>query len=297
MKKAAFLLLLMCLLIAEGFGQVKGTVTDQSTGKPVSFANIWVEDQSIGTTSNEKGQFELKASSLEGKTLIVSCLGYERKLVPVTAAPLKIALKPSAVSLREVTVKRNTARRKAVVNQLDNDTQLCFGSNGTPWIIAQYVPYKPTYSNTPFVDEVAMVTLSNLRKAQFKIRLLEVKENGEPGNDLLTTPLLVTAPKGIKTLRVNLSQYDLLMPSKGFFIAFEWLIIPDNKYEPRDEETGEKLSETFVSYEPSIRTYKKSSQVRHGWIYHQGKWQSTDKVEEGDAIASATPHFQLTLSD
>ena len=295
--KIAFSVFFLCWFTAiTVLGQVKGTVADQKTGAPVPYANIWVENQNLGTTSNEKGQFSLPGAGLEGKTLIVSCLGYERSRVLVTSQNLQVTLRATAISLKEVTVKKSTQRRKSILNKLDEDTQYSFGSNGTPWMVAQFFPYQTAYANTPFLDEVALVTLSNLKKAKFNLRLLAVNEKGEPGQDLLSTPLLVTAPKGIQQLHVNLSDYDLQMPTQGFFVAFEWLVIPENRYEAVDEETGFSLGPDLVSYEPSIRTRRPSSQTHHGWIYNRGQWRSTD-VTEAEAIRYALPHFQLTLSD
>ncbi|AKQ46921.1 hypothetical protein TH63_16835 [Rufibacter radiotolerans] len=295
--KHVFFLWGFCLLLSfSAFSQTKGTVTDKATGRPVAFANIWVENENLGTTSNEQGEFKLGQTSLEGKTLVISCLGYERTRVPVTGPTLPVVLVPSAVALSEVTVRKSAKRTKRVLNAIDNNTQYSFGSNGTPWIVAQHIPYIASFAATPFLDEVALVTMNNLKKAAFRIHLLRVGEKGEPTTPLLQTPLLVQAPQGIKTVRLDLSQYDLQMPAQGLFIAFEWLIIKQNRYEPTDPETGERLGPARISYEPSIRTYAPNSTGHSSWIYHQGQWVSTSQ-REGDAISFATPHFQLTLSN
>ncbi|KAA3440235.1 carboxypeptidase-like regulatory domain-containing protein [Rufibacter hautae] len=296
MKHVFSLFLVFLFFAGTGFGQVKGTITDRATGKPVAFANIWVEDENLGTTSSEKGEFGFAAVGLQGKTLVISCLGYERMRLPISGGSLRIALVPSAVALNEVTVKKSTKRSKFVINKLDDNTEYSFGSNGTPWIVAQYIPYKPGYAATPFLDQISLVTLSNLKNASFKLRLLRIGEGGAPGPDLLSTPLLGTAPKGIKTVTLDVSQHDLQMPAKGFFIAFEWLVIKQNRYEAVDPETGAKEVPARISYEPSIRCYGPDQRTPNGWIYHQGKWVSTSQ-REGDAISFATPQFQLTLSN
>jgi hypothetical protein len=295
--KHVFPLWALCLLFSfTTYGQTKGIVTDQATGKPVAFANIWVENENLGTTSSERGEFRFTQVGLSGKTLVVSCLGYEKARIVIAGPVLQIVLVPSAVALSEVTVRKNAKRTKRVINALDNNTQYSFGSNGTPWIVAQYIPYTANFAATPFLDEVALITMNNLKKATFRIHLLRVGEKGEPTTSLLKTPLLVQAPQGIKTVRLDLSQYDLQMPAQGLFIAFEWLILKQNRYEPTDPETGEKLGPARISYEPSIRTYAPNSTGHSSWIYHQGQWVSTSQ-REGDAISFATPHFQLTLSN
>ncbi|QHL88328.1 hypothetical protein GU926_13145 [Nibribacter ruber] len=290
-------LLLFFSLVWSGsvVGQVKGTVTDQSTGKPVPYANIWVENENLGTTSDENGRFSLGNAAL-GKTLVVSCLGYERMKTTAQGGSMTVKLAPAQTALKEVVVKKNTHRDKKVVNPLNDRTEFAFSSNGTPWIVAQYIPYQPTFAATPFLDEIALVTLSNIKKAKFKVRLYQVGPDGAPGADLLPVPLVVEAGKGVQKVTVDVSQYDVQMPKTGVFIAFEWLILPQNIHEKVDAETGQKIKGS-VDYEPSIRTYGPSpSKKRNGWIYDQGKWRSTDE-RDGDGITQASPHFQLTLSN
>ena len=56
MKKITSLLFLLISIIT--FSQIKGTITDNK-GNPVAFANIYVKDTYISTTSNEMGKYEL----------------------------------------------------------------------------------------------------------------------------------------------------------------------------------------------------------------------------------------------
>ena len=58
MQKLALFFLLSTALSA----QIKGVVKDSITGKPIPFANIWVENENIGTTSKEDGTFEIKTA-------------------------------------------------------------------------------------------------------------------------------------------------------------------------------------------------------------------------------------------
>ena len=55
MKQILFLLLISFSLSA----QIKGVVKDSISGKPIAYVNIWVENENIGTTSEENGSFSL----------------------------------------------------------------------------------------------------------------------------------------------------------------------------------------------------------------------------------------------
>ena len=61
--------------------------------KPISYVNIWVENENNSTTSEENGEFSINC--LPNKNLIFSALGYEKKTVKVADAE-KVILKVNA---------------------------------------------------------------------------------------------------------------------------------------------------------------------------------------------------------
>lgn len=58
MKYFIFLYLISCSLSA----QIRGVVKDSISGEPIPFVNIWVENETVGTTSEADGTFFLEAS-------------------------------------------------------------------------------------------------------------------------------------------------------------------------------------------------------------------------------------------
>ena len=71
--------LFLILFSISFFSQTKGIVVDES-GKPIPYVNIWVENENIGTTSEENGAFSINVS--DNKYLIFSAIGYvtQRKI-------------------------------------------------------------------------------------------------------------------------------------------------------------------------------------------------------------------------
>lgn len=68
------------LVIKKSLFKVTGKVFDQSNGKPLPFASVFVEGGGIGTETNELGQFELLLpDSLYNDQLQISYLGYQSK--------------------------------------------------------------------------------------------------------------------------------------------------------------------------------------------------------------------------
>jgi hypothetical protein len=64
--------------------QIKGVVKDSVTGKPISYTNIWVENETIGVSSEENGEFSINTTKT--KNLVFSALGYEKKVVKASEA-------------------------------------------------------------------------------------------------------------------------------------------------------------------------------------------------------------------
>lgn len=110
MNKRIYCLFLLLLFLSGLYGQnitVKGIVTDSITGEALPYAELFIQGSTLGTTTNDKGQFSLNVPAGE-KTLVVSYLGYESykmKLVPGKMPYLSISLSPSGVYLKEVVVK------------------------------------------------------------------------------------------------------------------------------------------------------------------------------------------------
>ena len=84
------------------FSQTKGVVKDSITNKPISFVNIWVENENSGATSEENGEFTIHTSE-KSKKLIFSALGFEKKTIKITEASL-VKLKPIEYQLDEVVI-------------------------------------------------------------------------------------------------------------------------------------------------------------------------------------------------
>ncbi|QIX60254.1 carboxypeptidase-like regulatory domain-containing protein [Hymenobacter sp. BT18] len=100
------LLLALLLVASSSFAQtLRGTVIDKDTREPLPFVSIGVSGTTLGTASNENGEFSLNVPSLP-RTLVVSELSHQKDTVRVTsaAAPLVIELQTASITLPEVKV-------------------------------------------------------------------------------------------------------------------------------------------------------------------------------------------------
>jgi hypothetical protein len=231
--------------------QIKGVVKDSISGEPIPFVNIWVENETIGTTSEIDGSFFLEAS--KEKNIVISVLGYERKTLKGKEIAI-VYLKPMAYDLREVVILNKKQSKKIEIGDIKNAIFQSF-DNG-PKIEAKFFPYQSSYSKTKFLKEVTIFTDSRIDSATIKIHFYSVDENGFPGEELLTKDYVVTLKNGVIKHRFNISQFDLVFPEKGMFVAYEKLLIESNK-------TGTKY-QPYVLYNYVERDFF--------YTYAYGKW-------------------------
>jgi hypothetical protein len=94
-----------------GYAQtdLAGRVLATDNKVPVASANVYISNSSIGTVTDEKGQFVIKNFPAGRYDLVVSCIGYETQVVTLSSAQLPplltIFLKPKINELQEVIVE------------------------------------------------------------------------------------------------------------------------------------------------------------------------------------------------
>ncbi|HBD26245.1 carboxypeptidase-like regulatory domain-containing protein [Flavobacterium sp.] len=264
------------LIVSQfAFSQIRGVVKDSISGEPIPFVNIWVENETIGTTSEADGTFFLEAS--KQKNIVISVLGYERKTIKGSEIST-VQLKPMAYDLREVVILNKKQSKQIEIGDIKNAIFQSF-DNG-PKIEAKFFPYQSSYNKTKFIKEVTIFTDSRIEEATIKLHFYSVDENGYPGEELLTKDYVVTLKKGVIKHRFNISQFDLVFPEKGMFVAYEKLLIESNK-------TGTKY-QPYVLYNYVERDFF--------YTYAYGKWskQSGNNLEK---ISVNEPSINLILTN
>ncbi len=297
MKK---LILITILLISNfTFSQIKAVIIDNKTDEKIPFVNIWIENENIGTTSNEQGGFEIN-DIVGNKLLIFSAIGYSTKKINSDSIKSVIKLEQQITELKEVVVSNKTVSKELTIGSFDKKTINNFFSCGTkPWIAARYFGHNEKYENTRFLKTISFLTRSDVRDSEFNIRLYSVNENGKPENYIYNKNILGIARKGEKMTEVDVSNLNIEFPKEGFFIAVEWLIIEKNKHEHEYYQEGSKEKLYGVNYEPSVGTYI-SETDQNSWIFIQGNWRkvwkskgSTEKENDNYSLLA----IELILSN
>lgn len=84
MKKHIFTLFLL-FVFAQSFSQknVEGIITDAKSGIPLVGVNVYIQNTTIGTISNSKGEFAIASANNAPITLIISMVGYQSQQIQV----------------------------------------------------------------------------------------------------------------------------------------------------------------------------------------------------------------------
>ncbi len=278
MNKFSFLL----LISLSFFAQTKGVVVDES-GNPIPYVNIWVENENIGTTSEENGEFSI--ANAENKTLVFSAVGFETLKAKLNESG-KVVLKTIAYQLEEVVIQKRIGKDQIEIGKFKKrDVKMFYGTGIQPSILAKFIAPTQDIKTHPFVDNITFSTFSNINNAKIKIRFYEVAQDGSPGLDYSDDIIVVSVKNGKQNNRLDLKDKNIIIPDKGLFIAFEWMIIEENKYTYEytlDEGNGKvqgglpdskkKIYKDGLSYCPLIGTIP--SDLSTSWHFLAGKWVS-----------------------
>ena len=112
------LLAFACLLNA--YGSVSGFVTDGSNGERLPYTNVYLENTTLGSATNDKGYYIIHKIPSGGHRIVFSYVGYESSIVDTIIQEnqnltLNIELKPSPIQVAEVTVSAERTRFERTV--------------------------------------------------------------------------------------------------------------------------------------------------------------------------------------
>jgi len=285
---------LLVLITFTVSAQIKGVVKDSLSGKPIPYVNIWVQNENIGSTSEENGTFFINTTGNE-KKLIFSTLGFEKKIIKASEA-LEVFLKPIAYNLNEVVISKSIGTKEIEIGKTNNEIFQAF-DNG-PKIDTKFFPYYPAYKKTKYIKQITIYTDSRIENAIIKIHFYDVDSGGFPGEELLDKDFVVTVKKGTRINRFNLKEFNLKFPKNGVFVGFEKLLIEKNKTEKIITDLNTNITQTQKTYFPFVLY----NYVERDFLYtfSGGKWNRQAKQNDGSSsskIMINEPAINLILTN
>ena len=181
--KRLFLSAVMGIAVTTGLlaqqTNITGHVLDESDHSPISNANVILmnPDSSMisGTNTNSEGMFEFKLQTAGKKMLSVSFIGYETTVVIFDTfydgMEFAIKLKPSAITLGEVTIQARSVIHKADRTLvLPSETQIKNSTGGIDLLQKMQLP-------RIFIDPISeMITTTGNGEVQLRLNGVQVTQ-------------------------------------------------------------------------------------------------------------------------
>ncbi|TAF49497.1 MAG: carboxypeptidase-like regulatory domain-containing protein [Sphingobacteriia bacterium] len=279
------------------FSQVtfEGKVINANSKAIIPFATIGLIKENIGTNANEDGQFTLQSKGTEqNDTLTISCIGYKAQKIPTrqkSEIGLIIELTEHTKILDEVVVKTKTTWTTETLNDFSKCGNHFITTSGYQTQLAQHFEVKEENST---LTEVKICRMSNAflypEKTIFRIRIYDIdKITKSPSTDLCDQ--IIEVKTNSKVIDINLEKYKILIPSKDFFVAVEWLKIPYNESKSKIKVNGKEVDHT--TYRPNIGwTNTANSKMEAWWLDYKNNWRPVTSITNKTSVSiSATVKY------
>ncbi len=205
--------------------QISGKVVDEA-GIPIPYANIGIKASHIGTISDPDGSFFLDVPVLRTRdTITFSSIGFRphQLLIGKDKEDLQIVLRQQAVLLEEVEVSARKSFKKTRVGYMK-------GSDGMlPLDSLQGGAAVATLLSAPragfYIDKLQFRLLYNSKDtSNFRLHVYSFDSQCQcPGEELLNDEVFLKGTRKFGWERFDLTDRDIFIAQKQFFVALEWL--------------------------------------------------------------------------
>lgn len=277
MKVKFFLGIVLLPIFASA--QIRATVKDSLTGKPIAYVAILSGNKMYGGSSDSDGIFEVPSSDA-ASGLEFSVVGYTPKSVKKFSKGQEILMqrKPSDNRIK-ATLKKTELRQSGKIPENYDPTQTSSFFN-KPTILAKFFPKLSRFDDTPYLSAVIVNVLSKKEDAVYKVRVFEVDGNGFPGKDAVDEDIIVRTKSGDHNAKIDLSQYGIRMGENGLFVGVETILVDENlsnvKWKTDSNDPDSAIHKNV--YQPTFR----GNAIGKGslWRFYNGKWTLVDEKEK-----------------
>jgi CarboxypepD_reg-like domain len=270
--------------------QTPNILKDSITGKPIAYANIWLQNENIGISSEENGEFVFPNHD-KNKKIVISAMGYKKKIVAISKSET-ILLQPIYTELKEVVILKKLQTKQKEIGEVDSPMHQT-NENG-PKIDIKFFPYDNRYKRTKFIQKISILTDCRLLDAKLKIHLYKMDENGFPSDELFQNEYIVTVKQGINNHYFDISDLNIIFPKTGVFVGFEKLLIEKNKIEKTIKDSNTNNLKTQIAYAPFV-LYNVVEKDQN-FVFTGGKW-NKQTAENNTKLTVYEPVIKLVLSN
>lgn len=230
-------------LFAFGQRLINGIVLSRDTNSTIPYVSVGLNKQNVGTTSDENGNFKITSWD-KPDSIIFSSVGYKTIIIAVDSVLKngRVYLFENNVELLPIVVK--TSHNTVTKNQFKScSSNYYVTSDNAVRQIAQL------YQTPKKISYLQGINICNQgTKSRFRIRVYDIDTSLMiPTKDLVDSIIEVNSNKRMINVSFNNPIY---IPQNYFFIAIEWLYIPENTYYTSIKFNGTKIK--LRNYYPAI---------------------------------------------
>ncbi|RZJ80191.1 MAG: carboxypeptidase-like regulatory domain-containing protein [Flavobacterium sp.] len=303
--KKIFLVFLIIPIISFAQIKITGKILDTKSKQPIPYVNLESFSLNIGAQTNQDGKFELNLPKGKETDIIkISCVGYlDKNITNLSSANgVTYELIPVVFQLDEVNInKTNFAEKEIGITN----------KSGHKWELINQRDQRPGLQKAVYLKNMNYVSAylktlhffmgDDMFDAPFRVRIYD-DNNGVPGKDLLDKSIEFTASKKKSWNAFGISEYHILMPENGLWIAVEW--IKNDRFSKvasykMKMPNGSLENKTFTYYGPEIvahfdtdfgYTYYKHNGTR-GWLRERGSTSIglSKKMRQRSTAAATAP--------
>jgi len=220
------LFVISLFLSLQFYGQsITGNVLAASNGEPLIYASIGVIETSVGTITDEKGNFKLEIKDLPNKSAIrFSMIGFKAQTFTIKELANKentIRLENETYKLPEVIVSPGGKLKKAGTTSFSLKSICGWGGTdfGKGWEIGTKIDLGDTPKKLKSLH--IRVYKQSYDSSIFRLHIRNIVDN-LPANELLKTNILVSISKETGWMVIDLSNYNLVFEGE-IALSLEWI--------------------------------------------------------------------------
>ncbi|MBI9072699.1 MAG: TonB-dependent receptor [Melioribacteraceae bacterium] len=185
MRKIVLLLVLFSSYLIAQNKSINGFVLDAMDNHPLQYANVYLEKEGIGVSTNKNGQFILEGKIENNDILTISFVGYESDKILVSdflsSGNNEIKLRSKVISSQTVLIEASFGKDRVSKPNTANVTRRQIEKNYVKQEVPEYLSYFPS---TSFYSEGGTnIGYNYLSIRGFDQRRISVAVNGIPQND------------------------------------------------------------------------------------------------------------------
>lgn len=260
---------LLSFIPVIAFGQQSHKVVNANTKDPVPYATVGFKNAKMWLTSDEKGDFMLDIDAHANDTLFISSVGYKPLKIAVSNILNFIELEENSMSLKEVRLHSGKMQNEVRLNEFAN----CGNDlSSTTGYITQVAKFFEAPVENAMLTDVYVCTSGG--SATFRLRVYAMDTlTKAPSYDLIDTVVQIKTSK--RRIHIPLESYHVYLQEKEFFVAIEWLKIPENEYKTKFK------NEILTTYMPYLSTKPISQKFKNNFRPNMqldffGNWQKYD---------------------